>query len=97
MNKLFGTSKPKPAPEPATNINAPTLGETSAKMDQRTKAIQAKVDECNTQLADLKKQMATARGTSLNSLKQRALQVLRRRKMYDAQLGQVMNQQFNID
>ena len=32
MNKLFGTSKPKPAPEPATNINAPTLGETSGKV-----------------------------------------------------------------
>ena len=54
MNKLFGSSKPKPAPEPATNINAPTLSETSQKMDQRSKVIQAKVDECNTQLAELK-------------------------------------------
>ena len=69
MNKLFGSSKPKPAPEPATNINAPTLGETSQKMDQRTKVIQTKIDDCNSQLTDLKKQMATARGTSLNSLK----------------------------
>ena len=66
-------------------------------MDQRTKVIQAKIDECNTQLTDLKAQMKTARGTSLNSLKQRALQVLRRRKMYDQQLGSVMNQQFNVD
>ena len=83
MNKLFGTSKPKPEPAPATNINAPTLTETSQKMDQRTKVIQAKIDECNVQLADLKNQMKTARGASLNSLKQRALQCLRRRKMYD--------------
>ena len=59
--------------------------------------IQTKIDECNTQLTDLKTQMKTARGTSLNSLKQRALQVLRRRKMYDQQLGSVMNQQFNVD
>ena len=59
--------------------------------------IQGKIDECNQQLATLKQQMATARGSSLNSLKQRALQVLRRRKMYDQQLGQVMNQQFNVD
>jgi len=73
MNKLFGSSKPKPAPEPATNINAPSLSETSAKMDSRVKVIQAKVDECNTQLADLKKQMSTARGGSLNALKQKAL------------------------
>ena len=34
MNKLFGTSKPKPQPEPAaaSNINAPTLSETSGKV-----------------------------------------------------------------
>ena len=56
MKKLFGTSNPKPAPAaPATNINAPSLGETSSKLDARGKVIQAKVDECNTQLADLKK------------------------------------------
>lgn len=41
--------------------------------------------------------MATAKGARLNSLKQKALQVLRRRKMYDQQLGHVMNQQFNVD
>ena len=31
MNKLFGTSKPKKE-EPKSNINAPTLTETSAKV-----------------------------------------------------------------
>ena len=41
--------------------------------------------------------MATAKGTRLKTLKQKALQVLRRRKMYDQQLGHVMNQQFNVD
>ena len=30
MNKLFGTAKKKEEPKP--NINAPTLGETSAKV-----------------------------------------------------------------
>ena len=52
-------------------------------MDSRSKVIQTKIDECNQQLAELKGQMANARGSRLNSLKQRALQVLRRRKMYD--------------
>jgi len=32
MDKLFGTSKPKPAP-PKVNINAPTLSETSATVN----------------------------------------------------------------
>ena len=30
MDKLFGKAKPKEAPKP--NVNAPTLGETSAKV-----------------------------------------------------------------
>ena len=66
-------------------------------MDARGKVIQGKVDECNNELAKLKKEMATAKGTRLKTLKQKALQVLRRRKMYDTQLGHVMNQQFNVD
>ena len=35
MNKLFGSSKPKKE-EPKPNINAPTLGETSAKVNKRS-------------------------------------------------------------
>ena len=34
MDKLFGRSKPKPEPAPATNINAPSLGETSQKVSE---------------------------------------------------------------
>ena len=66
-------------------------------MDARGKVIQTKVDDCNKELNEIKKQMATAKGTRLKTLKQKALQVLRRRKMYDQQLGHVMNQQFNVD
>ena len=55
------------------------------------------MDECNKQLADIKNQMKTAKGASYKSLQQKALGILRRRKMYDAQLGNIMNQQFNVD
>jgi charged multivesicular body protein 5 len=41
--------------------------------------------------------MKTAKGMAYKSLQQKALNVLRRRKMYDAQLNNVQNQQFNID
>jgi len=41
--------------------------------------------------------MAGAKGSRLSTLKQKALMILKRRKMYDGQLGQCMNQQFNID
>ena len=66
-------------------------------MDSRGKVIQGKIDECNVELNKLKKEMATAKGTRLKTLKQKALGVLRRRKMYDGQLGALMNQQFNVD
>lgn len=42
-------------------------------MDKRGKVIQTKIDECNVQLNDLKKKMSTAKGTTLNSYKQKAL------------------------
>ena len=67
------------------------------QMDQRGKVINGKVEECNQELAKIKKEMATAKGTRLKTLKQKALQVLRRRKMYDTQQSHLMNQQFNVD
>ena len=92
MKKLFGAKK-KEEPKPP----APTLDETSTKLGDRGKVVQLKVDECNKQLVDIKSQMKTAKGMAYKSLQNKALQVLRRRKMYDAQLNNVMSQQFNID
>ena len=63
MQKLFGNKK-KEAPLPS----APTLQESSAKMGERTKVIQVKVDECNKQLVDIKNQMKTAKGMAYKSL-----------------------------
>ena len=53
-------------------------------MGDRCKVIQAKIDESNLELAKVKNQMKTAKGTSYKSLQQKALNILRRRKMYDA-------------
>ena len=60
-------------------------------MDQRAKVVQIKVDECNAQLNELKKQMAVAKGSRLTQLKQKAMMVLKKRKMYDNQLAQISN------
>ena len=92
MKKLFGAKK-KEEPKPP----APTLTDTSAKLGERGKVIQLKIDEINKELLGIKNQMKTAKGQAYKSLQQKALQVLRRRKMYDAQMTNLMNQQFNID
>ena len=53
-------------------------------MNERTKVIQVKIDECNVELAKIKNQMKTAKGTTYKNLQQKALQILRRKKMYDS-------------
>ena len=95
MNKLFGASKKKEEPKP--NPNAPTLKETSEKLDERGKVVQTKVDDCNKQLMAIKEEMRTAKGMKKKQLQQKALQILKRRKMYDNQNTHLMNQQFNVD
>jgi len=62
------------------------------KLGDRGKVIQAKVDECNKELVGIKNQMKTAKGMAYKSLQQKALNVLRRRKMYDVQLNNLLNQ-----
>ena len=66
MNKLFGASKKKKEPE--RNINAPTLKETSERMDERTTVVQAKVDACNKELVAIKEEMRTAKGMRKKTL-----------------------------
>lgn len=92
MNRIFGTKK-KPAPE----VKAPSLTETSEKMGERSKVIQAKVDDCTKQLNEVKNAMKTQKGVAYKNSQKKALMILKRRKMYEAQLNSVQNQQFNID
>jgi len=41
--------------------------------------------------------MAGAKGSKMTQLKQKAMMVLKRRKMYDNQMNTIMQQQFNVD
>eukprot|EP00356_Strombidium_inclinatum_P002560 CAMPEP_0170478692 /NCGR_PEP_ID=MMETSP0208-20121228/183_1 /TAXON_ID=197538 /ORGANISM="Strombidium inclinatum, Strain S3" /LENGTH=223 /DNA_ID=CAMNT_0010750989 /DNA_START=23 /DNA_END=694 /DNA_ORIENTATION=+ len=95
MNKLFGASKKK-EPE-AINPNAPSLTETSEKLGERGDVVQKKVDALNQELMQVKKEMVNAKGMRKKTLQQKALHILKRRKMYDNQLGHLQNQQFNVD
>ena len=91
MDRLFGKSKAKEPVVEVPKVQAPTLGETSENLDKRVNVVQTKVDDCNVELNKIKTQMAGAKGQRLATLKQKALMIIRRRKMYDSQLNQVMN------
>eukprot|EP01086_Lenisia_limosa_P008650 TRINITY_DN3062_c0_g1_i3.p1 TRINITY_DN3062_c0_g1~~TRINITY_DN3062_c0_g1_i3.p1 ORF type:complete len:195 (-),score=62.54 TRINITY_DN3062_c0_g1_i3:39-623(-) len=66
-------------------------------MDSRCEVIDAKIRKLDQELLKYKEQMAKQRGPSLQMTKQRAMQVLKQKKMYEGQRNQMMQQQFNID
>jgi len=93
LNRYFGSGgKKKKDDEPA-----PTLQDTSKKMDARSQSLEEKCRRLDQQIVEIKKKMKKARGGSKRTLKQRALKLLKQRKMYEKQLDNVTNQQFNID
>lgn len=94
LNRYFGSGGKKKKDD---SKPAPTLQDTSKKMDARTQAMEEKIRRLDVQIMDLKKKMKKARGSSKRSLKQRALKLLKQKKMYEGQLDNVMQQQFNID
>jgi hypothetical protein len=77
MKRLFGIG----------GEQAPTksLDEVSETMDARSQHIDTKVKAIDHELLDLKKQMATAKGPGLTRLKQKAMMLLKQRKMLDGQ------------
>ncbi|KAI0034114.1 Snf7-domain-containing protein [Vararia minispora EC-137] len=90
MNRIFGSSgskKPKP-----------TLQDAIASTDSRVGSIEVKIKKLDGELARYKEQMSKLRnGPGKNAVQQRALQVLRQKKMYEAQLSQLMQQTFNME
>lgn len=59
--------------------------------------LQTKVTECEGELAKIRAQLKTARGTSQTMYKQRAMQILKRRNMYMSQLQTLQGTQFNVE
>jgi len=51
-------------------------------MGERAKFIEAKINQCNKQLLEVKNAMKTQRGPAYNNSKTKAATILKRRKMY---------------
>lgn len=74
-----------------------SLEEVSEKMSKKSGAIDAKIATLDKQILELKKKMKSSRGPAQKRYKQQALQLLKRRRMYDNQANLHATQQFNID
>ncbi|KAI9587516.1 charged multivesicular body protein 5 [Glossina fuscipes] len=90
MNRLFGRSKPK---EPG-----PSLGDCIKGVDERAGAIEEKINKLENELRKYREQMSKMRdGPAKNSVKQKALRILKQKKAYEQQAESLRNQSFNME
>ncbi|PZC85536.1 hypothetical protein B5X24_HaOG216644 [Helicoverpa armigera] len=90
MNRIFGRGKPK---EPGPSIN-----DCISSVDSRADNIEQKVQKLENELRKYKDQMNKMReGPAKNSVKQKAMRVLKQKKMYEQQLENLRAQSFNME
>mmetsp|Transcript_2142 Transcript_2142/g.5601 ORF Transcript_2142/g.5601 Transcript_2142/m.5601 type:complete len:86 (+) Transcript_2142:75-332(+) len=82
MQRFFGGKKPE-----APKVSMADAADTASKRDE---LLSAKIKDLDKQLADFKNQLKTTRpGPAQARIKQRALQVLKQKRMYENQQDQV--------
>jgi len=90
MNRIFGTGKAKAPP--------PNLTDCINTVDGRGESVQKKISMLDKELLKYKEQMKKMRdGPSKNMVKQKAMRVLKQKKMYESQLENLRNQSFNME
>ncbi|CAI2380300.1 unnamed protein product [Moneuplotes crassus] len=98
MKALFGGSKKKKdKKDTGPKEPVPTLGETSSNLGSRSSVLEGKIKKCNEELKPVLEQLKKASKHSKKTVQGRALNIIKRRKMYEKQLGVLQNQQFNVD
>ncbi|CAI8057536.1 Charged multivesicular body protein 5 [Geodia barretti] len=90
MDRLFGGGKKKAPP--------PNLTDCINNVDSRSESIEKKISKLDLELKKYKDQMAKMRnGPAKNAVKQRALRILKQKKMYENQMEGLRNQSFNME
>lgn len=90
MNRLFGN---KSAPS-----YKPTLDSAISNIDERIASIDVKLASINVELSGYQSQISKMRdGPGKSAIKQKALKVLQRRKMYEGQRDQLQQQSWNME
>ena len=89
MQRLFGFSQSKPKPD---------LQQAISSTDARAEATQGKISRLDAELGRYRDQMKKMRdGPGKSAVQQRAIRVLRQKRMYEAQMEQLMQQSFNME
>lgn len=89
MHRLLGFSQNKPKPDLQTAINS---------VDSRADATQVKISRLDAELTRYRDQMKKMRdGPGKTAVQQRAMRVLRQKRMYESQMEQLSQQSFNME
>ncbi|CAM9548266.1 unnamed protein product [Choristocarpus tenellus] len=89
MKRVFGKKKEQ--------VPAPSLEEAGGRVDERVSKIDAKIKGLDQELVKYRTALAKAKGPAAANIKRRALETLKRKKMYEQQRDQMAGQQFNIE
>lgn len=89
MNRLFGSKAAKPKP---------SLNDAIASTEARADGVEVKIRKLDAELARYRDQMKKMRdGPGKSAIQQRALRVLKQKKLYENQLGQLQQQSYNME
>mmetsp|Transcript_6765 Transcript_6765/g.11632 ORF Transcript_6765/g.11632 Transcript_6765/m.11632 type:complete len:219 (+) Transcript_6765:104-760(+) len=89
MRRIFGTGKPKPQA---------SLTDCVSTLEARGDNLDTKIKKLDAELAQYKAKMKGMKpGPALSGLKQRAMRVLKQKRMYETQRDSLSNQAFNLD
>ncbi|KAM3147059.1 hypothetical protein pb186bvf_000775 [Paramecium bursaria] len=104
MNRVFGTTKPaQPAPQPAAQQPPPEapkpmdLTDQQKRMDIKVKELTETIQNIDKDITEQYNKSRTTKGVVSTTAKQRACMLLKKKKMYEQQLGQLLNNQFTLD
>eukprot|EP00435_Cladocopium_sp_Y103_P073261 s52_g43.t1 len=87
MRRLFGLAKEEPAPK-----EAPSLSEASSRIEEQVANLETKIQKTDEEIKSL-----VAKGSSNPTAKARALQAMKKKKMYEQQRDQLLGTQFNVE
>ncbi|GAA6080638.1 charged multivesicular body protein 5 isoform X1 [Tachysurus ichikawai] len=89
MNRLFGRSR---------NQAPPNLSDCIGNIDARAEVMEKKIARIDTELIKYKDQMKKMRdGPAKNAVKQKAMRVLKQKRLYESQRDQLAQQSFNME
>jgi len=104
MNRIFGSKKEtkpvapvKEKEEPEEKVPPPDLVDQSKKMEARIQELNGIIQNIDNDLKEQYPKLKKAKGTQQGYMKQRVLNLMKKRKMYQQQVDNLLNQQFSLD